>query len=398
VGSEAIDAGRRIETASPRERAYLDALAVFYQQPAGTSVHDRAVKYEAAMAAMVARFPDDDEASIFYALALNGAALPTDKTHARQKQAAKILNRLLPTHPRHPGIIHYLIHSDDSPELAPLALDAARSYSKIAPAVPHALHMPSHIFTRLGLWDESIASNLKAASTAKEHGEIDEQLHAMDYLEYAYLQLRRDDDARGVVDELHAMTAQQKDAKSTFAIAAIPARYALERHAWREAAALTPAPGIDWEKTPRTAALTEFAIGIGAARSGDIARAGVAEAALTRDAAALSTDSLWGPMVEVARKSVTAWKLYAQSRTNEALATMRAAADQEDLAEKPAVTPGALLPARELLGDMLLQLKRPADALIEYQAVLAVAPNRRNAIAGKANAANAVGEMRRAAR
>src|ERR1041385_989349 len=220
IGSEAIAAARNITAGSAREHAYVDALAAFYEQPAGTSVHDRAVKYESAMAALTAHYPDDDEAAIFYALALNGAALPTDKTYARQKQAAAILNRLLPAHPHHPGIIHYLIHSDDTPELAPLALHAARAYAKIAPSVPHAQHMPSHIFTRLGLWDESIASNLQAASAARAHHEVGEQLHAMDSLEYAYLQLGRFADAKRVVDEMRALPSPpQPDTKITFALA-----------------------------------------------------------------------------------------------------------------------------------------------------------------------------------
>src|ERR1043166_8575164 len=226
IGGEAIAAARSATAGSPREHEYVDALAAVYEQPAGTPVHDRAVKYESAMAALTAKYPDDDEASIFYALALNGAAVPTDKTYARQRKAAAILNRLLPEHPRHPGIIHYLIHSNDTPELAPLALDAARTYAKVAPSVPHAQHMPSHIFTRLGLWDESVASNLQAAKAAREHHEVDEQLHALDYLEYAYLQLGRFADAKRVVDEMRLLPSpQQPDTKITFAVAAIPARY-----------------------------------------------------------------------------------------------------------------------------------------------------------------------------
>jgi tetratricopeptide (TPR) repeat protein len=385
IGSEAIAAARNVTAGSPREHAYVDALSAFYEQPAGTSVHDRAVKYESAMAALTAQYPDDDEAAIFYALALNGAALPTDKTYARQKQAAAILNRLLPAHPHHPGIIHYLIHSNDTPELAPLALDAARTYAKIAPSVPHAQHMPSHIFTRLGLWDESVASNLQAAKAAREHHEVDEQLHAMDYLEYAYLQLGRFADAKRVIAEMRALPLQQQpDTKITYAIAAIPARYALERHDWRAAAALMPATGGN----PRTAALTQFAIGIGSARSGDVAAAKRAENALTGyvDSLTRDGDNLWRSQVFVQQMGVAAWRLFAQGHRDEAEALMRSAADEEDRSIKPAVTPGALLPARELLADMLLEMKRANDALTEYKAVLAVAPNRRNAVAGQAKA------------
>jgi len=382
IGSEAIDAARNVTAGSPRERAYVDALGAFYEQPAGTAVHDRAVKYESAMAALTAQYPDDDEAAIFYALALNGAALPTDKSYTRQKQAAAILNRLLPAHPRHPGIIHYLIHSNDTPELAPLALDAARAYAKIAPSVPHAQHMPSHIFTRLGLWDESVVSNLQAAKAAREHQEVDEQLHAMDYLEYAYLQLGRFAEAKRVIDELYALPSQQQpDTKITFAVAAIPARYALERHDWRAAAALTPSAGGN----PRTAALTQFAIGIGAARSGDVAVAKRAEDALAGyvDSLTRDGDNLWRSQVAAQQMGVAAWRLFAEGHRGEAVTMMRSAADEEDRSIKPAVTPGALLPARELLADMLLEMKRADDALIEYKAVLAVAPNRRNALAGR---------------
>ena len=382
IGSESINTARTLTSGSPRERAYVDALSAFYEQPAGTSIHDRAVKYESAMAALTAQYPDDDEAAIFYALALNGAALPTDKTYARQKQAAAILNRLLPAHPHHPGIIHYLIHSNDTPELAPLALDAARTYAKIAPSVPHAQHMPSHIFTRLGLWDESVASNLQAAKAAREHHEVDEQLHAMDYLEYAYLQLGRFADAKRIVDEMRALPSQrQPDTKIAFAVAAIPARYALERHDWRAAAALTPPAGGN----PRTAALTQFAIGIGAARSGDVAAAKRAEEALTGYVGSLTRDgdNLWRSQVAVQQMGVAAWRLFAEGHRDEAVAAMRSAAEEEDRSIKPAVTPGALLPARELLADMLLEIGRADDALTEYKAVLAVAPNRRNALAGE---------------
>jgi tetratricopeptide (TPR) repeat protein len=352
-------------------------------------VHERAVKYEAAMAALAAAYPADDEAAIFYALAFNGAALPTDKTYARQKQAAAILNRLLPAHPRHPGIIHYLIHSNDTPELAPLALDAARTYARIAPSVPHAQHMPSHIFTRLGLWNESVASNLDAAKSARRHHEVDEELHAMDYLEYAYLQLGRFADARRVIGDLRAMPRlQQVDTKTTYAVAAIPARYALERHDWRAAATLTPAKHIDWNGHPRTAALTQFAIGVGAARSGDVAGARRAENTLASyvEALARDGDAVWRSQIAVQQRTVMAWRLFAEGLRDRALTTMRSAADEEDLSIKPAVTPGALLPARELLADMLLEMKRPDDALTEYDAVLAVAPNRRNALAGRAEA------------
>jgi len=387
IGTDALTAARKLNTGSARERAYITALSAFYEQEAGTPVHERAVKYEDAMSRVVNAYPDHDEAAIFYALALNGAALPTDRTYARQKKAAAILNGLLAKHPRHPGIIHYLIHSNDTPELASLALNAARAYANVAPAVPHAQHMPSHIFTRLGLWDESVKSNLKAKQAAREHHDVGEELHAMDYLEYAYLQLGRFDAAKGVVDALRAMgRLEQIETKTTYAAAAIPARYALERHDWRAAANLAVQKDIDWEKNPRTAALNQFAIGIGAARSGDVDRAKRAESALRAyvDALKLENDGLWTAQVSVQHKAVWAWRLFAEGKTDEAVGTMRAAAGEEDLLIKPAVTPAALLPARELLADMLAEMKRPEEALGEYKAVLVVEPNRRNALSGVA--------------
>lgn len=386
-GAEALAMARKLGSGSLRERAYIDALSVFYNQPDGTSVHDRAVKYESAMEHLAAQYSDDDEAAIFYALALNGAALPTDKTYARQKKAAEILNRQLAKHPRHPGVIHYLIHSDDTPELAPLALAAAREYAQIAPSVPHAQHMPSHIFTRLGLWDESVASNLRAQKAAREQHEVDEELHAMDYLEYAYLQLGRFDDAKRVVDELRAMPPLEDiETKTTYAVAAIPARYALERHDWRAASSLRPPSAINWEKDPRTAALNEYAIGVGAARSGNVERAKRAEQKLSSyvDALQRAKDPVWTSQVRIQQASVTAWRMFAGGQQDDALNRMREAADEEDLSVKPAVTPGALLPARELLADMLMLANRPRDARVEYKAVLALAPNRRNALEGLA--------------
>ena len=380
--SDALATARALQNVPPRERAYVDALSTFYGQPAGTSVHDRALAYEAAMAKLVATYPDDDEAAIFYALSLNGSALLTDKTYAKQKQAAAILNRLLHGHPKHPGIIHYLIHSYDTPQLAPLALDAARSYANIAPSVPHALHMPSHIFTRLGLWNESIESNLRSRDAAKAHGDTGEQLHAMDYLEYAYLQLGRFDDAKRIVDELQAATETAPiELKTTYAIAAIPASFALERHDWRAASELNGGAKIDWNKTPRTASLVEFTRGIGAARMGNIDRAKQSEQVLTAFVSS-EKDPMWLALLTSQQKSVAAWRLFAEGKRDDALAMMRAAADDEDRTEKPAVTPGALLPARELLGDMLLEMNQRNAAAGEYKAVLAVAPNRRNAREG----------------
>ena len=396
TGREAIAAARGQRSLSPREHDYVEALGTLYDLPDGTDVRARAAAYELAMASLTAKYPRDDEAAIFYALALNGSALPTDKTYAKQKQAAAILNRLLDRYPRHPGIAHYLIHSYDSPPLAKMALAAARSYATIAPAVPHAQHMPSHIFTRLGLWDESIASNRRAEAAAKEYaarthmkGTWDEQLHAMDYLVYACLQQGRADDAAATIHELDTMTAlEPENIKSTYAVAAMRARYPLERHAWAEAAALRDVTWIAWDKQPRSAALTEFARGLGAAHNGNVDRARQTEARLARleETMKAQHDDDWASQIEVQRLAVAGWRAHAEKDEVQARASLRAAADLEDRSEKLALTPGPVLPAREQLADLLLEQGFCHAAAAEYEAVLAIAPNRRNATAGAASA------------
>ncbi len=395
-GREAIAAARALPSRSAREHDYIEALGTLYDLPDGTETHARALAYESAMAALHAKYPQDDEAAIFYALALNGSALPTDRTYAKQMQAADILNALLPRYPRHPGIAHYLIHSYDVPALARLALPAARSYAAMAPAVPHAQHMPSHIFTRLGLWDESIASNHRAEAAAKAYaarvhmtGIYDEQIHAMDYLVYACLQEGKNEDAAAVLAELDAMTALSVvNVKSTYGLAAMRARYPLERHAWAEAAALQDVPGIDWDKQPRSAALTEFARGIGAARRGNVERARQAETKLAqwKSDVEAQQDADWSAQIEVQRLAVAGWR--AQAEKNEAAAReqLRAAADLEDRSEKLPITPGPLLPAREQLADLLLEQHDCRAAAAEYAAVLQVAPGRKNALEGSAAA------------
>jgi hypothetical protein len=403
-GRALLAQARAAKQQTQQETAWLDALAAFYGPDGSTDYRERALAYEHTMARIHAGSPREPEAAAFYALALlaSAQASPPDKSHARERKAADLLNRVLAVEPDHPGALHYLIHAYDSPSLAKYALGAARSYAHIAPAVPHAQHMPSHIFTRLGLWDESVASNRAAESAAKHFaaemrlpGAWDEQLHAMDYLEYAYLQLARHRNALSVQDELLAIpVASPANFKVAYAYAAIPARYAIERRQWREAADL-PAhhPEFPWARFPAARAITEFARALGAARSGDLPRAtrSVGRLASLEDALRQSGDAYWASQVEIQRLAAQAWLAHAQGRPSKALAAMRQAADLEDATEKRPVTPGPLVPARELLGDLLLELDRPAEALDAFRIALAESPSRFNSLAGAACAARRLG-------
>ena len=397
-------AAARAEAASPRtdrERGYVEAIAVFYRDSDTQPHAARARAWSDALEALSRRFPDDHEATIFYALSLLGTAPPSDATFANQKKAAAILNGLLPEEPEHPGIAHYMIHAFDYPQLAREALPAARAYAKIAPSSPHALHMPSHIFTRLGLWQESIASNLASADAARRlvaqrhpgAASLD-ALHALDYLEYAYLQIGDEKSARRVLEE--AATARNFDEpqfQAGYALAAIPARWTLERRDWRAASEVSmPAASLPWDRFSYAAAIVHFARAVGAARSGQPARAEEPLARLQEIQAALSASPIPGPYdwaneVEAHRLAATAWLAYAQGKQDEALLLARAAADLEEKTGKHPVTPGPVLPARELLGDMLLEAGRPGDALVEYEASLREAPGRFNSLFGAARAA-----------
>jgi tetratricopeptide (TPR) repeat protein len=406
-GSAAVAAAKSAGPKTQRERDYIAAIEAFYQDwdrvPHGT----RALAWRNAMERLAASYPEDREAAIFYALSLIGTAPATDKTYASQKQAAAILNRILPEQPNHPGIAHYMIHSYDSPQLASLALPAARSYARIASGAPHALHMPSHIFVRLGLWQDSIASNIASARAAKEHIErtspgtaAQDQLHAMDYLAYAYLQTCRDDEAQRVVDEAAAVSkVDQQVFQTAYALAAIPARYTLERRRWEEAAALTVRPTtFPWGQFRYAEAITHFARALGAARTGNpaAARREVEILAAIQKSLAGRQGYDWATQVEVQRQGALAWAVRAEGDGEGALRWMRSAADLEDRSEKHPVTPGAVLPARELLGDLLLEMKRPAEAKLEFEAVLQGAPKRFNATYGAARAAELSGDVKRA--
>jgi hypothetical protein len=391
TGREAAEKAKQVGAKTDRENAFIGAIAAFYADADKIDHKTRMLAYERAMAAVERDHPEDREAAIFHALSLLGIAQPNDKTYARQKQAAEILNRVLPEEPEHPGIAHYLIHSFDYPELAQLALPAARVYARLAPGSPHALHMPSHIFTRLGLWDESIASNL--ASAEKAHNYIAkrmpgaaafDELHAIDYLVYAYLQQGRMGEARKLVEKTAAITKIDNPAQfaAAYAIGAVPARWTLERRRWKEAAALTVPTNVLWDKVPYAEANIHFARGIGAARSGQIAiaRDAVSRLASIRQVLLDQKNNYWADQVEIQRLSVAAWLARAEKNDAEAWKFMRAAVDLEASTEKHPVTPGAVIPARELLAEMLLEAGKRDEALAEVQHVLRDAPGRRNAM------------------
>ena len=406
-GQAAVEKAEATGAKSARERDYISAIEVFYQDADKLAHGARAGAYEKAMEQVYRRYPQDREAAIFYALSLLGTALPADKSFAHQKQAAAILNRVLPAAPQHPGIAHYIIHSFDYPQLARLALPAARSYAKLAASSPHALHMPTHIFTRLGLWQESIQANLASAATAKQHvakthpgAAAFEQLHAMDYLTYAYLQVAQDQKAKDVFDELSQINKLDlENFVAAYAFAAIPARYTLERRRWAEAARLSLHPSaFPWRQFPYAEAIICFARAVGAARSGELAaaRQEVEKLAAFRQALARAKEVYWADQVEIQRRAAAAWIALAEANREKAFALMRAAAELEDATEKHPVTPGAILPAREMLGELLLETGRPARALREFEASLRQAPNRFNGLSGAAQAAAAAGERKKA--
>jgi tetratricopeptide (TPR) repeat protein len=395
LAQAAIDKGRKTGPTTQRERDYLDAVAAYYDDFANRPERARQLARAKAYETLAAKHPDDDEAQIFYALYLAATQSASDQTYSAYRKAAAILERQFAKHPDHPGVAHYLIHSYDAPPISAQGLPAARRYASIAPDAPHALHMPSHIFTRVGAWTESVATNRRAADIARKNNEPDDALHAMDYMTYAYLQLARDGDARKTLDEARTLTGMNPArATGPYALAAMPARYTVERGVWVEAARLVPVPG----RFPFTEATTHFARALGAARGGDPAAAqkDIKRIVALRDELQAAKSENWATEVEVMHLSSLAWRALAQKKGAEALRLMRQAADTEDKNEKNIVTPGRLLPARELLGDMLLQLNRPAEALQEYEASQQREPNRYRSLYGAGRAAAQSGNPDRA--
>jgi hypothetical protein len=403
AGSEAVAKAMAAPTQTPREADYIAAIAAFYRDSDKVDHQTRAVAYKNAMEQVYERYPDDREAAVFYALALNASALKTDKTFANQKQAAEILNKIWKEEPNHPGVVHYLIHSDDSPQFAAAGLDAAICYAKVAPDVPHALHMPSHIFTRLGMWQQSIDSNRAAHTAAINYvqksrgpGSYDgETLHTMDYLEYAYLQTAQDGPAKEVVDELTGFRQTEgANLSAAYAVAAIPVRYTLERRDWPAAAALSePAIGFPLERFPWAEAMIAYARALGDAQTGNIAGAETEIGRLqSLEEKLKGSDSYWANQVEVQRLAAAGILAHVRGDDQTAVALVRAAADLDATMDKHPATPSSALPARELLGDLLLELNQPAAALIEYQAMLRTDPNRFRSLLGEARAAKGTGD------
>ncbi len=399
-GRAASQRGLSTGSPTPRERGYLQAVAELYRSIDTATYRPRILAYAAAMERVQREFPSDIEARIFYALAVSQTTDPTDKTFAAQLKAAAILEPLWKEHPQHPGLPHYIIHAYDSPPLAAKALEAARRYAGIAPSAPHALHMPSHTFTRVGYWKESAATNVASEQSALRVGAPGEALHAMDYQIYAYLQLAADVEARQVTERMQAIAAGLQvntvagaapPVAGFYAAAAIPARYALERGAWNDAAALTPSS----TPFPNADAVTHFARAIGAARSGKpaAARADIQRLAALRDRLEQMNDSYWREQVDIERRVAEAWVAFTDGRTREGLDLMRTAADAEDATDKAGISPGPVAPARELLGDMLLQAGDARAALAAYEATMAKEPNRFRGLFGAASAAEKAGDM-----
>jgi hypothetical protein len=396
-GLAAIERGRAIGAKTERERAYLDATANLYA--AGQPQPARIRAYRDAMVKLAARYPDDVEAAIFSALSLTAAEDPDDKTYASRLEAGRILESRFKQQPDHPGLAHYIIHSYDVPVLAARGLDAARRYAGIAPSAPHALHMPSHTFTRVGLWKESISANIESAAAARLRQATSEELHATDYQMYAYLQTAQDTAARRLLDALPEIMSRLNannpasaapPSAALFAAAAIPARWALEKGAWAEAAKLELRPS----GLPYADALTEFARALGAARTGDAAgvRTAVANLETLRARQSEMNEPYWAEQIAIQRRAAAAWLEFTEGRKGDALKQMRAAADAEDRTEKPAVTPGPLTPAREQLAEMLLSSGDPQGALKEFEQTLTKEPNRFRALYGAARASGQTGD------
>lgn len=402
-GATAIKLARSLKNKTPRESEYIEAIGAYFDNFKTLDHKTRGRKYEQAMSALYNNYPDDKEAAIFYALALNSTADPTDKTYAHQKKAGDILNKLSTQQPGHPGIIHYLIHNYDNPELASYALPAARKYASVAPASAHAQHMPSHIFIRLGLWDEAISSNIASVNSARCYaekaelsGNFDEELHGLDYLVYGYLQKGNNTAAQQqwqYIQTIQSVSAQ--NLKVAYAYAAIPSRFVLENRQWKEAAELQLFPAsFPWQKFPWQKGVVTFTRLMGKVHTGDLAgaTAELDQLKALQQNLVQQKDLYKAKQLEVQIKTGTAWIDWKQGKQTSAIEWMRQAADLEDGTEKHPVTPGEVLPAREMLGDLYMQMNLPEKALEAYEADLKRHSGRFNALYGAATAAERQGK------
>src|SRR2546427_12238182 len=397
-GWEAVEKARAASAKTPRERDFVAAAEAFFKDGDKVDHSTRALAYGRAMEAMAQRYPQDREVMAFYALSLQATADPKDKTYASQKLSAQIAEAIFAAEPDHPGAAHYMIHGYDYPPLAQQGLPAARRYAQFAPSVPHALHMPSHIYVLLGMWPDTVKSNIAAAAAEKSRGNPDDHMHALDYLVYGYLQQAQDAQAKKVVDEARAimadLAARAYDSgrpTAHFAMAAIEARWAMERGKWTEAAAIDPRPN----RFPHTESMVYFARAVGAARTGNAVRA---RADVDRLAALKDTmkDAYWAEQIEIQRRAAAAWTARAEGKADEGFALMRSAVELEASTEKHNITPGPIVTARELLGDMLLEAGQPGPAAQAYEASLRVAPNRFKSLHGAGRAFERAGDRDKA--
>lgn len=406
-GNRAIELAQTIKGKSERESAYINALAAFYTDWKNTGHRTRCTRYEKAMEKLHADYPGDEEAAVFYALALDASADPADKTFINQKKAGALLEALYPSEPNHPGVIHYIIHTYDYPGLADSALAAARRYAQVAPSSAHALHMPSHIFTRLGLWDECISSNRVSVASAKCYaeqagikGHWDEELHGMDYLVYAHLQKGENREAREQLQYLGTIKeVYPANFKVAYAFAAIPSRIYLENRSWKEAATVQLSPAdFPWAGFPWQESLIHFTRLLGAAHLGNtgLAESELAKLKQLQDKLEQQKDPYKSKQVAIQIKTGEAWIHFAAGKKEQALQEMKLAAGMEDSTEKHPVTPGEVLPARELLGDMFSELQDYESALLSYEAVLQKSPNRFNSLYGAGRAAERSGKGEKA--
>jgi tetratricopeptide (TPR) repeat protein len=407
-GSKAVEIAQSIKTKSEKELGFINAVAAYYQDWNKTDPHTRCVRFEKAMGDLYNKYPQDNESAIFYALALDAAAEPTDKSYTNQRKAGAILDSLYTREPNHPGIIHYIIHTYDYPDLAILALPAARRYAGVAPSSAHAQHMPSHIFTRLGLWDECIKSNLQSVSSANCYaqsagikGHWDEELHGLDYLVYAYLQMGRNDLANKELKYLETINeVYPLNFKVAYAFAAIPARITLENKNWNSAAGLQPPQNVPWNKFPWQEAIIHFARLLGSAHNGNLqtAKDELAKLNLLHDTLQQQRDGYRSNQVQIQIKAGEAWINLMLGKKTEALNLIRLAADMEDSTTKHPVTPCEVVPARELYADMLLQMQQYENALQAYDVALKKNPNRFNSLYGAGLAAERLGNKEKATR
>jgi hypothetical protein len=402
-GLEAVEKGKAIGAKTERERDWLAAIELYYKDYDKTDQTTRGLAYEKAMEQLAQKYPDDLEAAIFYALALNETALHSDKTYANQLKAGAILEKVAATQPEHPGVLHYLIHTYDYPPLAQRALDAANKYASVAPAAQHAQHMPSHTYSMLGLWQQSVDSNTKSRVRAQEQAARlwpgaahPSEPHHLDFAEYALLQMGKEQQARELRDESNAIKKLGFNFLGSYTgLAAVPARYALERQAWNEAAALEPRGS----QFPQAEAITHFARAMGSARSRNLAASDQEIGKLKELRAALekANQSYWAEQVEIQMVAASAWIAQERGEKADALKFMRAAADLEDNSEKHIAMENRLYPMRELLGDLLLEQQQSAAALKEYEASLQSTPNRLRGLYGAAKAAQGAGQTEKAA-